>query len=128
MRLTDILKNGDPPRAKAADGCCSVPTGAGFDQGTEVTTSMNLAACIDRGRERRVTLNCAAVVVEPDGCSTDVTLIDMTQHGFRLRSRNELEVGAEILLQMPQVPAVRGMIHWMSGHEAGGVFLDPIVI
>jgi len=105
-----------------------VPDRCRFDQGTEVTTSMNLAACIDRGRERRVTLNCEAVVVEPDGCSTDVILIDMTQHGFRLRSHNELEVGAEILLQMPQVPAVRGMIHWMSGHEAGGVFLDPIVV
>ena len=99
-----------------------------FDQGTGVATNMNLAACIDRGRERRVTLNCEAVVVEPDGCSTDVILIDMTQHGFRLRSQDELEVGAEILLQMPQVPAVRGMIHWMSGHEAGGVFLDPIVV
>jgi hypothetical protein len=89
---------------------------------------MNLAACIDRGRERRVTLNCEAVVVEQDGCSTDVILVDMTQHGFRLRSQDELEVGAQILLQMPQVPAVRGMIHWMSGHEAGGVFLDPIVV
>jgi hypothetical protein len=128
MRLTNILKNGDPPRARAADGCCSVPDRCRFDQGAEVTTSMNLAACIDRGRERRVTLNCEAVVVEPDGCSTDVILIDMTQHGFRLRSRDELEVGAEILLQMPQVPAVRGIIHWMSGHEAGGVFLDPIVV
>ena len=128
MRLTNILKNGDPPRARAADGCCSVPDRCRFDQGAEVTSSMNLAACIDRGRERRVTLNCEAVVVEPDGCSTDVILIDMTQHGFRLRSRDELEVGAEILLQMPQVPAVRGIIHWMSGHEAGGVFLDPIVV
>ena len=104
------------------------PSSVGFDQGTGVATSMNLAACIDRGRERRVTLNCEAVVVEPDGCSTDVTLIDMTQHGFRLRSDDELEVGAEILLQMPQVPAVRGLIHWISGHEAGGIFLDPIVV
>ncbi len=128
MRLTNILTNSNPPWAKPADGYCSGSRPCRFDQGTEVTTSMNLAACIDRGRERRVTLNCDAVVVEPDGCSTDVILIDMTQHGFRLRSHNELEIGAEILLQMPQVPAVRGMIHWMSGHEAGGVFLDPIVV
>ena len=128
MRLTNILTISNPPRAEAADRCCSGPRPCRFDQGAEVTTSMNLAACIDRGRERRVTLNCEAVVVEPDGCSTDVILIDMTQHGFRLRSHDELEIGAEILLQMPQVPAVRGLIHWISGHEAGGVFLDPIVV
>lgn len=88
---------------------------------------MNLAACIERGRERRVTLNCEPVVVEPDG-STDVILVDMTQHGFRLRSKSELEVGVEVLLQVPKIPAVRGMIDWMSGHEAGGIFLDPIAI
>lgn len=93
-----------------------------------MTTSMNLAACIDRGRERRVTLNCEAVVVEPDGGSTDVILVDMTQHGFRLRSKSALAIGAEVLLQVPQVPAVRGIIHWMSGQEAGGTFLDPIVV
>lgn len=43
---------------------------------------MNLATCIERGREHRVALNCEAVVVGPDGYSTDVILIDIAQHGF----------------------------------------------
>lgn len=90
--------------------------------------SNHLASCIQRGRESRVTLNCEAVVVEPDGCSTEVVLIDVSQHGFRLRSAAEFEVDSEVILQLPKVPAVRGMIRWICGHEAGGVFLDPIVI
>lgn len=93
-----------------------------------MTNSLNLAACIERRREPKVTLNCEAVVVEPDGCSTDVILVDVSQHGFRLRSAAEFEVDSEVILQLPRVPAVRGMIRWICGHEAGGVFLDPIVI
>lgn len=91
-------------------------------------TRTNLAACIDRGRERRVTLNCNAVVVESDGSNIDVVLVDVSQHGFRVRSVTEFEMDSEVWLQMPKVPAVRGMIRWCCGHEAGGVFLDPIVI
>jgi hypothetical protein len=128
VRLANTLGERILSRVKRRERFFEVLVRCRKRHGTGVKTSMNLAGCIERGRERRVTLNCEAVVVEPDGCSTDVILIDMTQHGFRLRSENELEVGAEVLLQMPQVPAVRGMIHWMSGHEAGGVFLDPIMV
>ena len=94
----------------------------------EVKTSSNLSACIERGREPRVTLNWQAVAVESDGCSTEVVLIDVSQHGFRLHSQSEFEVDSEVLLQIPQIPAVRGMIRWTCGQEIGGVFLDPIAI
>jgi hypothetical protein len=93
-----------------------------------VKTSSNLASCIERGREPRVTLNWHAVAVEADGASTDVILVDVTQHGFRLQSQSEFEVDSEVLLQIPQIPAVRGMIRWICGHEVGGVFLDPIAL
>jgi hypothetical protein len=40
----------------------------------------------------------------------------------------ELEVGSNVLLQMENVAPVRCQIRWSCGHEAGGLFLDPIRI
>ena len=90
--------------------------------------SNDLAACVDNGREPRVSLNCDAVLTEADGCTVDVVIIDVSQHGFRLRSLAELEVGSEVELQMAKVPSVRGQIRWTCGHHSGGVFLDPIAL
>lgn len=87
-----------------------------------------LSECIRTGREPRVTMNCAAVLTESDGCTVDVTLIDVSVGGFRLRSFGELDVGSEVLLQMPKAPAVRGQIRWSNGHQSGGIFLDPIAL
>jgi hypothetical protein len=92
----------------------------------EVKMSSDLSACIGRGRERRVTLNCDAVVTESDGCTLDVTIVDVSSRGFRLRSIAELEVGSDVLLHIERVAPVRCQIRWTCGHEAGGIFLDPI--
>jgi len=90
--------------------------------------SSNLAACIDHGREPRVTLNCNATLTESDGCTVDVVIVDVSQHGFRVQSLAELEIGSEVLLQMDRLPGVRGQIRWTCGHQAGGVFLDPVAL
>jgi hypothetical protein len=90
--------------------------------------SNNLAACIDNGREARVVLNCEAVLTETDGCAVNVTIVDVSQHGFRVQSPAEFEPGSEVLLQMLKAPPVRGQIRWACGHQAGGVFLDPIAL
>lgn len=90
--------------------------------------SNDLAACIDDRRGARVTLNCDAVLTERDGCTVDVMIVDVSQHGFRLQSLAELELGSEVLLQVDKLPAVRGQIRWACGHLAGGVFLDPIAL
>ena len=88
----------------------------------------DLTSCIRAGRERRVQLNCAGVVTEADGCTLDVTIVEVTQTDFRLRSIAELELGSKIMLQMPEARPVRCEIRWACGHEAGGVFLDPITV
>jgi hypothetical protein len=80
------------------------------------------------GLDRRVQLNCDAVVTESDGCTLDVTIVDVSQNGFRLRSVAELEIGSTVLLQMPESRPVRCEIRWSCGHEAGGVFVDPITV
>ena len=88
----------------------------------------DLTACIDAGRGRRVSLNCAAILTEADGSTLDVTIVDVSSQTFRLTSLAELETGSEVLLQMDKVAAVRGEIRWTCGHHSGGVFLDPIAL
>lgn len=90
--------------------------------------SNDLSACIDHGHEPRVTLNCDAVLTEPDGCTLDVVIVDVSRNGFRLQSLAELEIGSEVLLQMDRLPGVRGRIRWTCGHQSGGVFLDPVAL
>jgi hypothetical protein len=77
-------------------------------------------------RPARVSLRCNAVLTEADGCRLDVVIIDVSRNGFRLQSRCELERGAEVMLEVPKSPPVRAVIRWTCGHEAGGVFLEPV--
>jgi hypothetical protein len=73
-------------------------------------------------------LNCEGVITESDGCTIDVTIVDVSQTGFRLRSITELEIGSSVTLRMRDARPVRAEIRWACGHEAGGVFLDPITL
>jgi hypothetical protein len=90
--------------------------------------STSLGSCISTRREPRVTLNCEAILTEADGYTVDVTIVDVSKDGFRLRSLTELEEGSKVTLQMQNVAAVRGEIRWICGHEAGGIFLDPVLL
>jgi hypothetical protein len=81
-----------------------------------------------RDRSARVSVNCAAVLTESDGCELDVIIIDVSRDGFRLQSRSELEIGSEVLIRVAKLDPVRALIRWTCGHEAGGVFLDPVAL
>ena len=77
-------------------------------------------------RDPRIALRCDAVLVEADGCSLDVVITDVSRDGFKLESRSELEVGAEVMLLVSKLAPVKAMIRWTCGYEAGGVFLEPV--
>jgi len=79
-------------------------------------------------RSARVSVNCDAVLTEADGCELDVVIIDVSRDGFRLQSRSELEIGSEVSLRVAKLDPVRALIRWTCGHEAGGVFLDPVAL
>ncbi|HEY7006093.1 MAG TPA: PilZ domain-containing protein [Sphingomicrobium sp.] len=55
-------------------------------------------------------------------------ITNLSSTGFRLRSARALEAGWEVTLQVPKRPAVKCVIRWASGKEAGGVFLEPIAL
>ena len=79
-------------------------------------------------RDPRIALRCEAVLVEGDGCTLDVVITDVSREGFRLESKSELEVGAEIMLLVTKLAPVKGLIRWTCGYEAGGVFLEPVAL
>ena len=77
-------------------------------------------------REVRVSVRCDAVLTESDGCELAVLITDISREGFRLESRAELVVGDEVMLTVGKTAPARARILWTRGHEAGGVFLDPV--
>ena len=88
----------------------------------------SLTASGYRDRAARIAVSCDAVLIEADGCALDVVIVDVSRDGFRLTSQSELEVGSEVLLRMARLDPVRALIRWTCGHEAGGVFLDPVAL
>ena len=87
---------------------------------------MTMHSCIKR--EPRIAIHCDAVLVEGDGCELEVTITDVSRDGFRLESKSELEVGAEIILLVTKLAPVKGLIRWTCGYEAGGTFLEPVAL
>jgi hypothetical protein len=90
--------------------------------------SGNLGAGGYHDRAARIALNCSAVLTEADACMLDVVIMDVSRDGFRLRSQSELEIGSEVMLRVAKRDPLRAQIRWTCGHEAGGVFLDPVAL
>ena len=79
-------------------------------------------------RETRVAVRCDAVLTEADGCELDVVITDVSRDGFRLESRSELEIGSEVMLHVAKLAPIKALIRWTRGHEAGGIFLEPMAL
>ena len=58
----------------------------------------------------------------------DAQIVNLSSDGFRLHSANPLEVGWEVTLQAAKQFPVKALICWASGHEAGGVFAEPVAL
>jgi hypothetical protein len=56
------------------------------------------------------------------------SVTNLSGNGFRLRSPRALEPGWEISLEVPKLPPVRCVIHWVAGNDAGGIFLESIAL
>lgn len=80
----------------------------------------------DRGP--RVQTSFAAVLVDSDGGELPVEIIDLSSGGFRLRAGEALVEGESICLRVARYGDFPAQIQWVRGHEAGGRFLEPIVL
>lgn len=53
---------------------------------------------------------------------------NLSSAGFGLRAARALEPGWEVSLEVPKLAAVKCIILWARGKNAGGIFLDPVAL
>jgi hypothetical protein len=68
------------------------------------------------------------VIVKCGRASIPAEVINVSARGFRLRTARELAVGAQVALRFAKDAPVKGMIQWVTGKEAGGIFLDSVAL
>jgi len=68
------------------------------------------------------------VRVHCDAGEIDAQIINLSSDGFRLHSRNPLEVGWEVTLEAAKQFPVKALICWACGNESGGVFAEPVAL
>ena len=56
------------------------------------------------------------------------SITNLSGKGFRLRSTRALEPGWEISLEVPRMRPVKGVIRWVAGNDAGGVFKEAVAL
>jgi len=58
----------------------------------------------------------------------DAQICNLSASGFRLRLSETLEPGLEVTLHVGKLPPVKALVRWARGHEAGGVFVEPLAL
>ena len=74
-------------------------------------------------RSTRIDLVRPAVLLNSDGATLEVTILDLSSGGFRVQVSDLLRVGELVTLQEGR-HQMSAEIKWVLGNEAGGVFLD----
>ncbi len=82
----------------------------------------------DKQRSPRVRTVIAATLIDSDGGELAVDVIDLSSGGFRLRASEQLMAGEEVRLRVPRSGDFRAQLQWVKGNEAGGSFLEPILL
>lgn len=60
--------------------------------------------------------------------AVDGLVLNVSSEGFRLHTAEELEVGAQVALEVDKLPPVGGEILWVCGYECGGVFTEAVAL
>lgn len=76
-----------------------------------------------RMQSPRIGLSNEATLVFADHSEVSITIVDVSERGFRLRSNELLEVGEEVVLRDHRGEA-RAQVRWVKGFEAGCLFLS----
>ena len=79
-------------------------------------------------RSPRVRTVIAAMLVDSDGGELAVEVIDLSSGGFRLRAGEQLMAGEEVRLRVSRYGDFRAQLQWVKGNEAGGSFLEPMLL
>lgn len=79
-------------------------------------------------RAPRVDTRFKAAMIDSDGNSIPVVVIDISREGCRLETEETLKIGEKVELQVPKYGTFPAQIRWALGKEAGAVFLEPVFL
>lgn len=79
-------------------------------------------------RAPRVDTNFKASLVDSDGNSLPVVVIDISREGCRLETNETLRIGEKVQIAVPKYGTFPAQIRWALGNEAGAVFLEPVFL
>jgi hypothetical protein len=82
----------------------------------------------EQERSPRVRTSIPAVLVDSDGGELSVEVTDLSCGGFRLHADEALVAGEHVRLRVARYGDFPAQIQWVNGQEAGGRFLEPIVL
>lgn len=82
----------------------------------------------EQTRSPRVRTSISAVLVDSDGGELPVEVTDLSSGGFRLRAGEPLVVGEKVRLRVPRYGDFPAQIQWVEDKDAGGRFLEPVVL
>jgi hypothetical protein len=78
-----------------------------------------------RKAERRI-VNIAAALREEGVTTSEVTVIDVSEGGFKAETENPLDEGAEVWLKLPGFEMRRSRVVWVNGKDVGCEFQFPL--
>ena len=80
-----------------------------------------------RPRSARIDVNWIVLIDCPAG-KVPAEVINVSARGFRLRTARALETGWEVAIRFAKDAPVKGIIQWVEGRSAGGVFAEAIAL
>ena len=79
-------------------------------------------------RASRLKIYHDAMLVDSSGHQYAVTVLDISATGFRAQSEETLKIGEYVALRVPKYGDFQAQIRWSVGNEAGGMFLNPVIL
>lgn len=79
-------------------------------------------------RASRLKIYHDAMLVDSSGRQYAVTVLDISASGFRAQCDETLRIGEYVALRVPKYGDFQAQIRWSVCNEAGGMFLNPVVL
>ena len=77
-------------------------------------------------RSTRVDVRSNGVLVDSDGVSIDVVVIDISKDGCRLETQDTLMIGEHVRLRVGRIGDYPAQVRWALGNVAGLEFTGPV--
>lgn len=78
-------------------------------------------------RSTRINIGWLVLIESPAG-RVRAELLNVSARGFRLRSARPLEAGWKVSMRFAKDAPVDGLIQWVEGKNAGGVFVESAAL